>query len=51
MNEKIEEYICNVKIRALQMVKTPEIKYLRRILDIENVKLITCMKYTQIVYL
>jgi hypothetical protein len=21
MNEKIEEYICNVKIRALQMVR------------------------------
>ena len=40
MNEKIEEFLCNVKIRALQIVKTPEIKDLRRILDIENVELV-----------
>jgi len=40
MNERIEEFLCNVKIRALQIVKTPEIKDLRRILDIENVELV-----------
>jgi hypothetical protein len=40
MNEKIKEYVLNIKSRVLQIVKTPEIKDPRRVLDIENVDLV-----------
>jgi hypothetical protein len=40
MIERIEEFLIRVKVRAIQVMKTPEIKDLRRILDIENIELV-----------